>query len=105
MRKGDGDLGPLCESEVKVYLHLMSLLLLGPANRQADFWRHKTMRLSRPILFVVKTNGNWTVQAEWPDGTVEEVKTFKAELQALDWLTWQSQTWLAWRETDFSSCS
>ena len=64
-----------------------------------------TMRLNKPILFVVKTNGNWIVQAEWPDGTVEEVKTFKAELQALDWLTWQSQTWLAWRETDFGSCS
>jgi hypothetical protein len=60
---------------------------------------------NKPILFVVKGNGNWTIQAEWPDGTVEEIKTFKRELQALDWLTWQSQTWLAWRETDFSSYS
>jgi hypothetical protein len=57
---------------------------------------------NKPILFVVKADGNWTIQAEWPDGTVEQVKTFKRELQALDWLTWQSQTWLAWRETDFS---
>lgn len=64
-----------------------------------------TMRSSRPILFVVKTNGNWIVQNEWPDGAVEEVKLFQGELQALDWLTWQAQTWLAWRETDFSSCS
>jgi hypothetical protein len=78
----------------------MSPRLPGPANRQADFWRHMTMPLSKPILFVVKTNGNWTVRAEWPDGTVEEVKTFKAELQALDWLTWQSQTWLAWCERE-----
>jgi hypothetical protein len=64
----------------------------------------RTDMSNKPILFVVKADGNWTIQAEWPDGTVEEIKTFKRELQALDWLTWQSQTWLAWRETDFSSC-
>jgi hypothetical protein len=92
-------------SAVKVYSDQWSLRLPGTANCRADFWCHMTMRLSKPIFFVVKTKGNWTVQAEWPDGSVEEVKTFKAELQALDWLTWQSQTWLAWRETDFSSCS
>ena len=56
-------------------------------------------------MFVVKTNGNWIVQNEWPDGAVEEVKLFQGELQALDWLTWQAQTWLAWHETDFSSCT
>jgi hypothetical protein len=66
---------------------------------------YRTDMPSKPIFFVVKTNSNWTIQAEWPDGTVEEIKTFTRELQALDWLTWQSQTWLAWRETDFSSCS
>jgi hypothetical protein len=60
---------------------------------------------NKPILFVVKADGNWTIQAEWPDGTVKEIKTFKRELHALDWLTWQSQTWLAWREADFSSYS
>jgi hypothetical protein len=67
-------------------------------------WCRTDMR-NKPILFVVKADGNWTVQAEWPDGTVEEIKTFKRELQALDWLTWQSQTWLAWRETNFSGYS
>jgi hypothetical protein len=68
------------------------------------FWRRTDMP-NKPILFVVKADGNWTIQAEWPDGTVEEIKTFKRELQALDWLTWQSQTWLAWREADFGSYS
>jgi hypothetical protein len=35
---------------------------------------------SSKLLFVVKTDGNWTIQAEWPDGTVEQVKAFKAEV-------------------------
>jgi hypothetical protein len=43
----------------------------------------------------------WSVEAEWPDGTIERVKTFKAELAALDWLSWQSHAWLEWRGTDF----
>jgi hypothetical protein len=90
-------------SAVKVYSDQLSLRLPGTANCRAAFWCHMTMLSSKPIFFVVKTNGSWTVQAEWPDGTVEEIKTFTRELQALDWLTWQSQTWLAWRETDFSS--
>lgn len=59
----------------------------------------------KPILFVVRDGGHWSVEAEWPDGTIEKVKSFKAELEALDWLTWQSATWLQWRQADFSSAS
>ena len=62
--------------------------------------------MRKPIFFVVK-NGydSWSVDAEWPDGTIERVKTFEAELAALDWLSWQSQTWLQWRSVDFSGAS
>jgi hypothetical protein len=60
----------------------------------------------KPIFLVVHNGSkNWSVEAEWPDGTLEKVKTFEAELDALDWLTWQSQIWLAWRRTDFSASS
>jgi hypothetical protein len=57
----------------------------------------------KPIFFVVKNGSNdWYVEAEWPDGTIEKVKAFKAELEAIDWLSWQSHAWLEWRHADFS---
>jgi hypothetical protein len=56
----------------------------------------------KPIFFVVKNGSDdWSVEAEWPDGTIERVKAFKAELEAIDWLSWQSHTWLEWRRADF----
>jgi hypothetical protein len=63
----------------------------------------KIMR--KPIFFVVRDAADWSVDAEWPDGTIERVKTFKAELAALDWLSWQSHAWLEWRDTDFGGAS
>jgi hypothetical protein len=65
----------------------------------AVHWGVKIMR--KPIFFVVRDAADWSVEAEWPDGTIERVKTFKAELAALDWLSWQSHAWLEWRGTDF----
>ncbi len=56
----------------------------------------------KPIFFVVKkSSDNWCVEAEWPDGTIEKVKAFKAELEAINWLSWESHTWLEWRHADF----
>ena len=58
----------------------------------------------KPIFFVVKSGSNdWCVEAEWPDGTIEKVKVFKAELEAIDWLSWQSHAWLEWRHADFTA--
>ena len=58
---------------------------------------------SKPIFIVVKNSStDWCVEAEWPDGTIEKVKAFKAEIEAIDWLSWQSQSWLEWRHADFS---
>ena len=60
----------------------------------------------KPIFFVVKKDSDdWRVEAEWPDGTIETIKAFKAELKAINWLSWQSHTWLEWRHTDFSGAS
>jgi hypothetical protein len=58
--------------------------------------------MRKPIFLVVRNAGNWHVKAEWPDGTIEEVKSFKRELEALDWLSWQSNAWLERRRADFS---
>jgi hypothetical protein len=57
----------------------------------------------KPIFFVIKhADDDWTVEAEWPDGTIETVKTFEAELKALDWLSWQSHAWLENRGINFT---
>ena len=63
---------------------------------------HKMRPLRKPIFFVIKRAGDWTVEAEWPDGTIETVKTFEAELKALDWLSWQSHAWLENRGINFT---
>jgi hypothetical protein len=40
---------------------------------------------------------NWSIDAEWPDGTIERVDTFKAHFEAVNWLSSESHTWLAGR--------
>ena len=58
----------------------------------------------KPIFFVIKhADDDWTVEAEWPDGTIETVETFEAELKALNWLSWQSGMWLKGRGVDFTA--
>ena len=49
----------------------------------------------RPVLCVVLSDGdNWSVEAEWPDGTIEPVEAFKGRLDAVDWLSTRSESWL-----------
>jgi hypothetical protein len=49
----------------------------------------------KPFFCVVLSDGGqWLVEAEWPDGTIMEVDTFKAHLDALTWVRTQSQAWL-----------
>lgn len=51
-----------------------------------------------PIFCVVLKDGEyWQVEAEWPDGTIEQVHKFKDGLEALDWVKTQSAAWLARR--------
>jgi hypothetical protein len=51
-----------------------------------------------PIFCVVLKEGDhWQVEAEWPDGTIEQVQKFKAGLEALDWVKTQSSAWVAGR--------
>jgi hypothetical protein len=36
----------------------------------------------------------WYVEAEWADGTIEEIGQFKSILEAWDWIARQSTAWL-----------
>ena len=39
----------------------------------------------KPIFCVVlRDGGEWTVEAEWPDGTIENVDAFTSSRQRLD---------------------
>ena len=49
-----------------------------------------------PIFCVVLGDAeHWSVEAEWPDGTVEEpAGPFASDSEARDWITHKSQAWL-----------
>jgi hypothetical protein len=49
----------------------------------------------KPIFCIVLGDGDrWSVEAEWPDGTIELVETFKAQLEAMNWVRTLSEAWL-----------
>jgi hypothetical protein len=49
----------------------------------------------RPKFSVVHQGDEWSVQAEWPDGTLETAAaSFNSEIAAFAWLTHQSEAWL-----------
>ena len=49
----------------------------------------------KPVFCVVLTDGpQWSVEAEWPDGTIEHVDTFKGHSDAVKWVSTRSETWL-----------
>ena len=49
----------------------------------------------KPIFCVILRDGEeWAVEAEWPDGTIEQIDTFKAHFEALNWVNNRSKAWL-----------
>jgi hypothetical protein len=40
---------------------------------------------------------HWYVEAEWDDGTIEEIGQFKSIAEAWDWIARESPAWLAQR--------
>jgi len=40
---------------------------------------------------------HWYVEAEWDDGTLEEIGEFKSIAEAWDWIARESRAWLAER--------
>lgn len=58
----------------------------------------ENVTVPNPIFCVVLKDGeHWHVEAEWPDGTIEEVHKFKVGSEALDWVKTQSAAWLVQR--------
>jgi len=57
--------------------------------------------ISRPIFkpreLRTRDNTQWYVEAEWPDGTIDEIGQFNSISEAWDWMARQSQAWLAER--------
>ena len=57
------------------------------------------MTAPKPIFCVVLGDGErWRVEAEWPDGTIEQIDAFKAYLDAINWISTQSKVWLQKRD-------
>jgi hypothetical protein len=49
----------------------------------------------KPIFCIVLGDGErWSVEAEWPDGTIERIDTFNAHLDAVHWVNTLSKAWL-----------
>jgi hypothetical protein len=52
------------------------------------------MTARRPIFHLILSDGDqWVVEAEWPDGTLESVNTFKDHASAAYWISARSETW------------
>jgi hypothetical protein len=49
----------------------------------------------RPFIYVVLGDGDqWAIEAEWPDGSIEPICTFKAHAEAVNWVKTHSETWM-----------
>jgi hypothetical protein len=53
------------------------------------------MIMKTPLFCLVLRDGDeWFIEAEWPDGSIEHVRTFKAHADAVDWVKTGSEAWL-----------
>ena len=49
------------------------------------------MNVAESFFCVVsRGNGNWTIEAKWPDNSIEIVQSFSDYFEALRWLSTQS---------------
>ena len=54
-----------------------------------------TNTAAKPLFHVsLGDRDEWVVEAEWPDGTLERVSTFKSHSAAAHWLGTASEAWL-----------
>ena len=53
------------------------------------------MTATPPVLQIRRRNDDdWFVAATWPDGQFEEIKGFKSEAAANEWVAKEFQAWL-----------
>jgi hypothetical protein len=50
---------------------------------------------------IVGDRDQWLVEAEWPDGTLEPVNTFKDHASAVNWVNTRSRHWTTLDTKDF----
>ena len=51
--------------------------------------------VQRPFVYVVLGDGDqWVIEAEWPDGSIEPIRTFRAHAEAVNWVKTHSATWM-----------
>jgi len=56
------------------------------------------LSVRNPIFCVVLKDGaQWSVEAEWPDGTIEHIGSFKTHFEAVNWVSTLSEAWLQQR--------
>ena len=54
------------------------------------------IEFSKPLFVVILRSGeNWTVEAEWPDGTIEQAAEVKSASEAWGWIDQSSESWIA----------
>jgi hypothetical protein len=64
-------------------------------GRRNHVQRVRSLSPEKPLFHVILSDRDeWAVEAEWPDGTLERVNTFKDYLAATDWVATQSEAWL-----------
>ena len=51
----------------------------------------------KPREIRTAAENHWYVEAEWEDGTVEEIGRFKSIAEAWDWIARESRAWLEQR--------
>jgi hypothetical protein len=50
---------------------------------------------AKPFFHIILGDRDlWAVEAEWPDGTLERVRTFRDRSLATDWIAFQSELWV-----------
>jgi hypothetical protein len=53
---------------------------------------------SHPIFAVILRDGDqWTVEAEWPDGTIEQATVANSASDAWGWINNTSEAWVTGR--------
>jgi hypothetical protein len=83
----------------QAFAHQAANIELGPGrrtgNRQQEKCKAIAMTQQMPVLQIRHADGkDWKVAATWPDGRFEELKGFKTESEANEWITHSLQAWL-----------
>jgi hypothetical protein len=53
------------------------------------------MSTSGPLFHLLLSDRDeWVVEVEWPDGTLERIRSFKQHATAANWIATQAEAWL-----------